>query len=67
MIPGAAPGLRAAKATPVFASQKAGEKITKILNKPIDGKNSESNRLWPLQPMTTSCSGQQPVNKFQQL
>jgi len=44
------------------------KKIAGILpengHKPIDGQNVETNRLWSPRVMTTSCSGQQPVNKF---
>jgi hypothetical protein len=43
------------------------KKLTFQTHKPVDGLKSKLNRLWPSGAMTTSCCGQQRVNKFQQL
>jgi hypothetical protein len=49
------------------ASPKNLKNLTCRTHKPVDGGKPKLNRLWLSRRRTTSCSGQQPVNKFQQV
>jgi len=67
-ILGADPGILARSETPIRrASEKLGKFNTKIATNSLTGKSAQINWLWSKRLVTTSCCGQQRVNKFQQL